>query len=542
PSGLISAGETVTLYSYITGGTADTPRTNPLYDDGVDLSAVALNDIVVNLSAYTYSRANNIAYSSAGALGLLANIMSNSQLYWILRFVNPAEPILVIGQATTTSVSQLISTAKSAGFSGIVEKGDLIYNITDNRYAIVTNVDDNDTLTLNKDIITINDYFIIFASNEPLIESGTVTTTGNPFTDTNANFTSANGAVRGGDIVHNLTAGTSAYVVAVNSATQLTLNNNIMTAAGDRYVIIQPRVLVAYERTGDIYGKVIRLRDGSTYLNEFTICNAAGTQANVQLITSGYTSTNPGAIALYRSGAGPTYTYYAKRINGAGVINAADNAANGGLGVQATPANATLLAALSDDAGGMFVLYKITNDIYVRRILSTMAISWSNTINNVVDAAICRSATGVIVTYNKTTNSSQLFAQRYTGAGVVEFGETTIVALTPYAYTTNLTITPDRNDGAIISWIDERYLSQLGYTVMAQAINATGTPQWDADPGAGTDYDGVLIGITNIWYKPYSGLKAAFYNDGAPPYGGIFIWYDRRNNKQDIYYDTQPYP
>ncbi|HOF12699.1 MAG TPA: hypothetical protein PLN01_00055, partial [Spirochaetota bacterium] len=542
PSGLISAGETVTLYSYITGGTADTPRTNPLYDDGVDLSAVALNDIVVNLSAYTYSRANNIAYSSAGALGLLANIMSNSQLYWILRFVNPAEPILVIGQATTTSVSQLISTAKSAGFSGIVEKGDLIYNITDNRYAIVTNVDDNDTLTLNKDIITINDYFIIFASNEPLIESGTVTTTGNPFTDTNANFTSANGAVRGGDIVHNLTAGTSAYVVAVNSATQITLNNNIMTAAGDRYVIIQPRVLVAYERTGDIYGKVIRLRDGSTYLNEFTICNAAGTQANVQLITSGYTSTNPGAIALYRSGAGPTYTYYAKRINGAGVINAADNAANGGLGVQATPANATLLAALSDDAGGMFVLYKITNDIYVRRILSTMAISWSNTINNVVDAAICRSATGVIVTYNKTTNSSQLFAQRYTGAGVVEFGETTIVALTPYAYTTNLTITPDRNDGAIISWIDERYLSQLGYTVMAQAINATGTPQWDADPGAGTDYDGVLIGITNIWYKPYSGLKAAFYNDGAPPYGGIFIWYDRRNNKQDIYYDTQPYP
>jgi hypothetical protein len=542
PSGLISAGETVTLYSYITGGTADTPRTNPLYDDGVDLSAVALNDIVVNLSAYTYSRANNIAYSSAGALGLLANIMSNSQLYWILRFVNPAEPILVIGQATTTSVSQLISTAKSAGFSGIVEKGDLIYNITDNRYAIVTNVDDNDTLTLNKDIITINDYFIIFASNEPLIESGTVTTTGNPFTDTNANFTSANGAVRGGDIVHNLTAGTSAYVVAVNSATQLTLNNTIMTAAGDRYVIIQPRVLVAYERTGDIYGKVIRLRDGSTYLNEFTICGAAGTQANVQLITSGYTSTNPGAIALYRSGAGPTYTYYAKRINGAGVINAVDNAANGGLGVQVTPANATLLAALSDDTGGMFVLYKIANDIYVRRILSTMAISWTNPIINVVDAAMCRSGTGVIVTYNKTTNSSQIFARGYNDLGGSVFPETTIVSLIPWAYSSNLTIVPDRNDGAIISWIDERYLSQLGYTVMAQAINATGTPQWDADPGAGTDYDGVLIGITNIWYKPYSGLKAVFYNDGAAPYGGIFIWYDRRNNKQDIYYDTQPYP
>lgn len=542
PSGLISNGETVTLYNYITGGTADTPRTNPLYDDGVNLGSSAINDIVVNLSTYDYTNVNNIAYATSGALGLAANIMLNNQLYWILRFLNPAEPILVIGQATATVANQLVSTTKSANFSGLVEKGDLVYNITDNLYAVVTNVDDNNTLNLNKDIITINDYFLIFASNEPLIETGTVTTTGNPFTDTNANFISANGPVRVGDIVHNLNAGTSAYVTAVNSATQLTLNNNIMTTAGHRYVIIQLRVLVAYERGGDIYGKVIRLRDGSIYLNEFTICGAAGTQANVQLITSGYTSTNTGSIALYRSGAGPTYTYYAKRINGAGVVNAVDNAANGGLGVQVTPANATVLAALSDDAGGMFILYKITNDIYIRRISSAMAISWTNTINNVNDAAICRSGTGVIVTYNKTTNSSQIFAQGFTGVGGSSFGETTIVALTPWAYSSNLTITPDGNNGAIISWIDERYLTQLGYIVMSQAINSGGVRQWDADAGAGTDFDGILIGITNIWYKPYLGLKAAFYNDAGTPYGGIYLWYDRRNNKQDIFYDTKQNP
>ncbi|MEW6526162.1 MAG: Ig-like domain-containing protein [Spirochaetota bacterium] len=537
PSGLISNGETVTLYNYVTGGTADTPRTNPLYDDGVDLSAVANNDIVVNLTTNNDSRVNDITYRTAGALGLVDSIMSNNQFYWILRFLNSAEPILVLGQATSTVANQLVSTSKSFGFSGLVKKGDLVYNITDNLYAVVTSVDDNDTLTLNKNIVTVGDYFIVFASNEPLIETGTVTTTGNPFTDTNANFTSANGPVQVGDIVHNLDAGTSAYVTAVNSATQLTLNNNIMTTAGHRYVIIQPRVLVAYERAGDIYGKVIRLRDGTTYLNEFTICGAAGTQANVKLITSGYTSTNTGAIALYQSGAGPTYTYYAKRINGAGVVNAADNAANGGLGVLVTPANATLLNAFSDDAGGMFILYKIANDIFVRRISSGMAISWTNTINNVVDAAMCRSGTGVIVTYNKTTNSSQIFAQGYTGAGAVAFGETTIVALTPWAYTSNLNIVPDGNGGAIISWVDERYLPQLGYAIMSQAIDSLGTRRWDADPGAGTDFDGILIGFTNIWYKPYLGLKAAFFNDGGTPYGGIFLWYDRRNNKQDIYYD-----
>ena len=539
PSGLISNGETVTLYNYVTGGTADTPVTNPLYDDGVNLGAVAINDIVVNLSTYNYTHVNNIAYATSGALGLLANIMSNAHTYWILRFSNPAEPILVLGQATSAVANQLVSTTKSAVFSGIVEKGDLVYNITANTYAVVTDVNDNNTLTLNKDIITINDYFLIFASNEPLIETGTVTAAGNPFTDASANFISANGPVRVGDIVHNINTGTSAYVTAVNSATQLTLNNNIMTTAGHHYVIIQPRVLVAYERSGDIYGKVIRLRDGSTYLNEFTICGAAGTQANVQLITSGYTSTNTGAIALYRSGAGPTYTYYAKRINGAGVVNAADNVANGGLGVQVTPANAILLTSLSDDAGGMFVLYRIANDIYTRRISSAMAISWTNTINNVIDAAMCRSGTGVIVTYNKTINSSQIFARGYTGAGGSSFGETTIVALTPWAYSSNLTIVPDGINGAIISWIDERYLPQLGYIVMSQAINSAGVRQWDADAGAGTDYDGILIGITNIWYKPYLGLKAAFYNDSAAPYGGIYLWYDRRNNKQDIYYDVK---
>jgi hypothetical protein len=354
----------------------------------------------------------------------------------------------------------------------------------------------------------------------------------------NANFTSANGPVRVGDIVHNLNTGTSAYVTAVNSATQLTLNNNIMTIAGHHYVIIQPRVLVAYERSGDIYGKVIRLRDGSTYLSEFTICGALGTQANVQLITSGYTSTNTGAIALYRSGAGPTYNYYAKRINGAGVVNAVDNAANGGLGVAVTPANATLLAVLSDDNGGMFVLYRIANDIYVRRITSAMVIAWTNTINNVTDAAICRSGTGVIVTYNKTINSSQIFAQGYTGAGGSAFAETTIVSLTPWRIIPIYHV-PDGSNGAIISWIDERYLPQLGYIVMSQAINSAGVRQWDADAGAGTDYDGILIGTTNIWYKPYLGLKAAFYNDGGTPYDGIYLWYDRRNNKQDIYYDVK---
>lgn len=539
PSGLVSNGENVTLYQYLSGGTADSPRTNPLYDDGVDLSSVANNDIVVNLSTYNYTRVNNIAYRTSGALGLTGNIMSDTNLYWILRFLNPAEPILVVGRATSTVANQLVSTTKSSGFTGLVHKGDMVYNITDNLYAVVTNVDNDDTITLNKDIITTNDYFIIFASNEPLIETGTVTTAGNPFTDSNANFTSANGPVQAGDIVHNLTASTSAYVTAVNSATQLTLNTNIMTTSGHRYVIMQPRVLIAYQKAGDIYGKVIRLRDGSTYRNEFTICGAAGSQADVRLITSGFTSTNTGAIALYKSGAGPTYTYYAKRINGAGIINAADDAANSGLGVAVTPANATLLDALSDDAGGMFILYKMTNDLYIRRISSAMTISWTQTTNNVGDAAFCRSGTGAIVTYSKTTNPSQIFAKGYTDAGANAFAETTIVALIPWAYASNLSIVSDGNDGAIICWIDERYLPQLGYIVMAQAINSSGIPQWDADPGAGTDYDGILIGITNIWYKPYLVLQSAFYNDGAAPYGGIFLWYDRRNTKQDIFYDVK---
>jgi hypothetical protein len=561
----IGSGNNVTVYESLLTGTADTPPANPLYDDDAAFETVAaplpvvIDDVVVNFTDYAGPPHPNLArvssYAAFGgdgihnkALSLTANIMANAEDYWILRFVTPAEiaNVLESGHATSVVAGELNSTVSN--FTGVaVEPGDLVYNISDDRYATVAVVNSATQLTLNRNIFdTIGDRFIIFASNDRIIETGVTTSDGAAATlnDTNAGFTSPNYPVRVGDVARNITTGQDAYVLAVNSAIQLSLNTDLITAAGQRYVILQPRILVAYERAGNIYGVVRRLRDGSVYQSEFTICGLASTEANVRLFDRGFSAgLNGGAIALYQSGAGPNYTYYAKRITGVGVVNAADNAANAGLGVLVVPAASLLIDAVSDNAGGFYVLYKNAGNVYLRRISSVMAISWTSTMLTVDDAAMCRTSSDgrIIVTYSR---NSEIYVQKFDtdGDNSPGFAETAMVTLTLYAYYSGITITHDGSDGAIVSWIDERFYPDLGYLVMSQAVDGAGTMLWDADAAGGTDFNGVHISIPTTWDATDLYLKALFYNDSATPWGGIYFWYDYRNGITDIYYDIRNNP
>ena len=564
----IGSGVAVTMYPDVTLSgatpyTADAPPANPLYDNVATYvtNGVAVNDVVVNLT--TYGVAPNLALVStvgarpAGygerALAMSAGVISNLDTYWILRFADPAETVSVIesGHATSVVAGELRSTVANFWDQG-VEPGDIVYNISDNRYASVAVVNSATQLTLNRDIFdTVDDRFIIFASTDRVIELGVTTSDGvvNTLNDTNASFTSANYPVREGDMVRNITTSQDAYVVTVNSATQLTLNTDLITAAGQLYVVLQPRMLFAYERGGDIYGVVIRLRDGSVFRSEFTISGAAGTQANVRLLNRGYLGAafNGGAFAVYQSGAGPTYTYYGKRIDGNGVLNAADDAANGGLGVQLTPAASTLIDTVSDNYGDFYVLYKNGTTLYLRRISSVMGIDWTSSIANVDDAAMCLSTTGnyPTVVYSR---GSEIFIQKFDSAdgdNTPGYGETPIVSVLTYAYQAGLSITPDNAAGAIVSWFDERFYGPyIGYVLMAQAVDGAGVRLWDADGVVGVpfDYDGVTIGIPGTWTSSELTLKTLNYNDGGAPWGGLFLWYDYRNGRADIYSDTQANP
>lgn len=70
--------------------------------------------------------------------------------------------------------------------------------------------------------------------------SGTVTTTGSAFVrDTTASFSSS--VVKPGDLVFNVTLGTSTTVVSVSSATQINTAANIFQFIGEEYLIISAR-------------------------------------------------------------------------------------------------------------------------------------------------------------------------------------------------------------------------------------------------------------------------------------------------------------
>ena len=532
-----SDGDPITIYNRIKNGTADTPPSNPLYDNDADfvVDGIIADDWVYNTTDDTAARVNTALFAvRARALDLTANIMTDGESFTILRFLNPFEPMLQIGSSTATSANRLIDGSANFTGNGVVA-GDLVYNVTDDTYATVANVDSGTQLTLNKDVFTVSENYIVFSSDEPLIEAGIVTNDpgGFLFDDASADFNSFNSPVQAGDIVHNNTTGQDGYVTAVNSATQLTLNADIMSL-GDRYVIMQPRMLYVYERGGSIYGRIIRLRDGSDYqgLGEIDICTDPGTQSNVHVVERGFRgSFNGGAFVVYESGG----NIYAKLVDGDGVVpsGAASLGTNIGAGA--------IIDVISESWDMFYVLYKNGTDIYLRSINNALGVNWTRTFVNADDAAMMLSPSYYItVAYSR---GSQVFVQQFRWDNVVMYGESPVVALTPYAYYSNLSITQSpAADGAIVSWIDERYFASLGFVVMAQAVDNLANRLWDADSGAGADYDGILIGIPGTWETADVELQALFYNDAASPWGGLFLWYDYRNGIADIFYDTRSNP
>jgi len=215
--------------------------------------------------------------------------------------------------------------------------------------------------------------------------------------------------------------------------------------------------------------------------------------------------------------------------------------------VQLTPAASTLIDTVSDNYGDFYVLYKNGTTLYLRRISSVMGIDWTSSIANVDDAAMCLSTTGnyPTVVYSR---GSEIFIQKFDSAdgdNTPGYGETPIVSVLTYAYQAGLSITPDNAAGAIVSWFDERFYGPyIGYVLMAQAVDGAGVRLWDADGVVGVpfDYDGVTIGIPGTWTSSELTLKTLNYNDGGAPWGGLFLWYDYRNGRADIYSDTQANP
>lgn len=547
PSGILSNGEAFTIYDGITTGTADTPPGNPLYDDnltsGVDDYAtlgVVANDVVINTTDYAGLPHPNIAKVrtfpfavAERALDLDTGIMADGETYELLRFADHTQSanILETGSATAYSASQLVDGSNGDFVTVSVSKGDLVYNITDNTYAVVTadpSLPTGEyTLDLNKDIFDNgNEEYLVFASNEPLIETGSVITAGNPFTDSNASFTN----VQVGDVVYNQDTGAEAQVTA-KTATTLTLTSNIMNTVGHHYIVIQPRVLFAYINGGDILGELIGLRDGTSQGSSI-ICNNADTMANV------YTRpTHDGqALVVYEDNSNGQV--YGKRLNISGTILVGGVAGNRGVSVTGAGTFDILDAQVWDNgtSSWIYVLYANGTTIYLARLNQNFAdaglTEWTYSAAGTNGAFTIDSFGNPILTYVDAAGDI-IVTKRDAGDDGTEVNTETISTSLITTEILSLSIVPDGSEGAIIAWADDRYYTVHGYVVMAQRVDNSGNALWDSDAGALTDYTGIIAGITETNDNLEVTVEQAWYNGGS-----VILWYDYRNIRTDIFYQA----
>jgi len=138
-----------------------------------------------------------------------------------------------IGNTTSAAANKLNDTAADFSTALAVAVGDIVENPVKRRSTTVTVVNSGIQLTLADDIFKY--------ANEPYIvyhHTGTATTvTPNKLVDAAGAFNDAGRPVVKGDVVDNLDLNTETIVAVVDGAGSLSVQDDIFTAIGQRYVI-----------------------------------------------------------------------------------------------------------------------------------------------------------------------------------------------------------------------------------------------------------------------------------------------------------------
>lgn len=167
----ITSGTNFSIYDY-TGptGTAQAIPGNPLLDNEGNFNAagpaplpVAVGDVVINYTDDTFTAVSSAAY--VHAMGLASGIMADNEDYAVVRIPSGGTgDIVSVGTATATTPGHLIDTSGGKNFiTDGVSSGDRVYNLTDDTYALITDVAAQD-LTLDADIFTAGERYIILQS------------------------------------------------------------------------------------------------------------------------------------------------------------------------------------------------------------------------------------------------------------------------------------------------------------------------------------------------------------------------------------------
>lgn len=276
----------------------------------------------------------------------------------------------------------------------------------------------------------------------------------------------------------------------------------------------------------DIYAQRMNA-NGSLLWNVdgIAICNAVSDQYSPRLVSD---AAGGAIIAWYDNRAG-NYDIYAQRINAVGVVQWASD----GVAITTQPGNQNAHQLITDGSGGAIIVWSDgagggpNADIVAQRINGAGTALWSTSICNANSLQnspqlISDGAGGAIITWEDWRNFSQpdIYTQRISFNGFTSwnFNGVLICSEPNFANQYSTKIVSDGANGAIICWQDQRNFGS-GQDIYAQKVNASGLVQWVSN--------GVAVCNANA-------LQTAqqMISDGAG--GAIIIWEDRRAER-DIY-------
>lgn len=218
--------------------------------------------------------------------------------------------------------------------------------------------------------------------------------------------------------------------------------------------------------------------------NGIVVCSASGDQTNAQVIAD---DEGGGIFVWIDKRNGSSSDIYAQKLRSSGFPSWTPN----GVPVTTATGNQSGQVILKDGAGGVFVAWKDYRngfsdiDIYAQRINSEGAQVWttdgvavSSADNNQMSPSIAISGSQLIVGWEDSRNgSNDIYAQALDFDGNIQWTADGVGVCTASGTQTHVRLTTDGNDGAILTWSDNRNL----YDIYAQRLNDQGSSQWTTD-------------------------------------------------------------
>jgi subtilisin-like proprotein convertase family protein len=238
---------------------------------------------------------------------------------------------------------------------------------------------------------------------------------------------------------------------------------------------------------GDLYAQQLDFGGNPVWtVDGIIINNAANGQFRPKIISDD----NGGAIIVWAKNGGGFYGYdlYAQRIDADGNLLWNPN----GVAVAVSSATDSFHETISDGNGGAIVTWtRVPSgggdaNIYAQKIDANGNMLWAANGVAVCTAVeiqawsklISDSNGGAIIVWEDSRNGGDIYAQRMNENGVAQWTMDGIPVCDDQAYQTMIAICSDGQEGALISWEDNRTGAS---TIYGQRINSAGQVQWVAN-------------------------------------------------------------